>query len=178
MFNKLFASALIVISAFSASALADQMGPNGDKFYEEAARFENACLKGECRAPYSKTITYDQKRRKSSLAPNDVSALKAVAFQQAQIWGDTILEGDYYAAGRTRLDEVISFYKGTKLVGYKIKYSEKAWYTGDCNFTGKRETLKDCRVGRIAEVSYVSPDKETYFSDEDHYAEFSQTSLE
>lgn len=156
----------------SSWAFADQMGPNGDKFYEEAAHYEQACQTTPCKKNYSHKIVYNQQQRFSLLSTDVRDALKLIARDQAQIWGDTILEGDYYAAGRTRLDEVLAFYKGTRLIGYKIKYSEKAWYVGDCDFNGKRESLKGCKEGRIIEGSYVSADRQTFFSDEERYAEF------
>lgn len=152
---------------------ADQMGPNGDKFYEEAAHYENACRNDDCQAPYSEQIVYNQKTKIKLLANETLAVLKKVASQQAQIWGDTILEGDYYSSGITRLDNVLAFYNNGQLVGYKIQYSEKAWYTGDCDFDGSRKSLKGCKAGRISEGSYVSSDAQTYFSDEDRYAEFS-----
>jgi hypothetical protein len=101
--------------------------------------------------------------------------IKKIAVEQAQAWGDSILEGDYHAGGRTRLDTVVAYYKGKTLVGYKIQYSEKAWYVGSCKFDGTRASLKDCKEGRIVEGSYVSPDQLTYFSDEERHAEFSFT---
>jgi hypothetical protein len=152
------------------------MGPNGDKFYEEAAHFENACMSGQCQGPYTKKLVYDQRRNINKLEAKEQAQMKVVAVDQAQAWGDTILEGDYFASGRTRLDQVVAFYKDNDLVGYKIQYSEKAWYTGDCQFTGKRDSLKSCQEGRIYEGSYVSADTLTYFSDEDRSAEFSTAS--
>lgn len=173
MLSKLGFFVLLGLLA-SSGAWADQMGPNGDRFYEEAARFEHACKKSpECQGVYSKKIVYDQKNRVNQLPIKTRDALKHVATTQAQIWGDTILEGDYYASGRTRLDSVEAFYRNNDLVGYKIRYSEKAWYTGDCDFDGSRESLKYCKEGRIIEGSFVSSDALTYFSDEEKYAEFS-----
>ncbi|WP_413568967.1 hypothetical protein ACLWBD_16030 [Bdellovibrio sp. HCB117] len=172
MFSKLIMSALLGLCA-SATALADQMGPNGDKFYEEAAHFEHACRTEPCEGPYSRVLVYDQKAKLTKISAETRETLKKVAVDQAQIWGDTILEGDYYASGRTRLDQVMAFYKGQELIGYKIQYSEKAWYTGDCEFDGSRASLKGCQEGRIVEGSYVSSDAQTYFSDEERYAEFS-----
>ncbi|WP_374075942.1 hypothetical protein [Bdellovibrio bacteriovorus] len=165
---------LALFGMFAAStSLADQMGPNGDKFYEEAAHYEHACKEEPCKAPYSEQIVYNQKNKLNKLSVETKEVLKKIAVEQAQIWGDTILEGDYHSAGRTRLDSVLAFYKDNQLVGYKIQYSEKAWYTGECEFNGKRESLKDCQEGRIVEGSYVSSDAQTYFSDEERYAEFS-----
>lgn len=153
-------------------AMADQMGPNGDKFYEESAHYENACHEEPCKAPYSHKILYKQDARLNELSAQQRDGLKAVAKAQAQIWGDTILEGDYIASGRIRLDQVLGFYKKNRLIGYKIQYSEKAWYLAECNYQGKRENLKECKTGRIVEGSYVSADMKTYFSDEERYAEF------
>lgn len=177
MFSKFFRTSLVVFTMTSSIALADQMGPDGDKFYEEAAHFENACAKTPCQGEYSKKVVYDQDLRINDITTKERSLLKSVAVDQAQVWGDTILEGDYYATGRTRLDRVVAYYKAEALVGYKIQYSEKAWYTGDCQFDGKRESLKACQEGRIVEGSYVSPDSKTYFSDEERYAEFNSSSL-
>ncbi|WII72559.1 hypothetical protein QJS83_01575 [Bdellovibrio sp. 22V] len=172
MFLKTTAAALLGL-LISSSALADQMGPNGDKFYEEAAHYEHACQTEPCKTPYSEVVVYDQKMNINKIEVATKAALKEIAVAQAQIWGDTILEGDYHASGRTRLDSVLAFYKGNALIGFKIQYSEKAWYTGECGFNGKRESLKGCQEGRIVEGSYVSADTQTYFSDEERYAEFS-----
>lgn len=172
MFRKFAVTAGFALLS-SSFAMADQMGPNGDKFYEEAARFENACSQDPCRNPYRKILVYNQKTRANALSIPVRDGLKAVAHDQAQVWGDTILEGDYVASGRTRLDIVYAFYKKDKLVGYKIQYSEKSWFTGSCDFDGKRASLKKCSEGRIVEVSFVSPDLKTYFSDEEKYADFS-----
>lgn len=157
----------------SSLAWADRMGPNGDKFYESAAHFENACGTGECKAPFKRIESYNVKTSIDTLDAKIKVEMKKVANDQAEAWGDTILEGDYYSSGRTRLDSVSAYYKGKTLVGYKITYSEKAWFVGDCKYDGSRESLKGCKEGRIVEVSYVSPDFLTYFSDEERYAEFS-----
>lgn len=165
------------LSLISSLALADSMGPQGDKFYEEAAHFANACSEEPCKAPYSTDVLYNQKNRTNKLAQDTRETLKKVAWEQAQVWGDTILEGDYTSAGRTRLDSVQGFYKENRLVGYKITYSEKAWYTGECNYEGTRESLKGCKEGRITEVSFVSPDMKTFFTDEDRHADFDSNTV-
>lgn len=159
----------------SSVSVADQMGPNGDKFYEEAAHYENACGGESCKGSYTHKVLYSQKSRLNNLTPEIRDQIKKVAAAQTQIWGDTILEGDYRASGRVRLDKVLAFYKKNRLVGYKIQYSEKAWFVGECNYNGSRESLVGCQEGRIAEGSYVSADLQTFFSDEERYAEFSLT---
>lgn len=160
-------------------AMADQMGPQGDKFYEEAAHFENACHNFDtCTGGvYGREVVFSQPDHLNRMPDNTSSELAQIATAQAQIWGDTILEGDYHADGHTRLDSVIAYYKKGQLVGYKIEYSEKAWYTGDCEFDGTAESLGACQPGRIVEGSYVSADLQTFFSDEERYAEFNTSSL-
>lgn len=171
MISKLL---ITVIMSFSASlAFADQMGPNGDKFYDEAAHFVNACATGDCQAPYSTILAYSQKSRINKMNQTHLELLRTVAFTQAQIWGDTILEGDVVASGRTRLDTVVAYLKNNRVVGFKIRYSEKAWNTEDCAYDGSKSSLKTCKVGRIYEESFVSPDYATFFTDEDRQAAFS-----
>lgn len=167
---KFFITALITL--VSSFALADKMGTDGDKFYEEAAHFTNACAEEPCKAPYNSAVLYNQKSKLNKLEAQVRADLKSIAVEQAQVWGDTILEGDYAAAGNTRLDLVTGYYKNNVLVGYKIQYSEKAWFTGECHYTGTRESLKGCKEGRIQETSYVSEDRGTYFTDESRQADF------
>jgi hypothetical protein len=166
-------TALFFASLLSSAAHADTMGPGGDKFYEQVAHFENACRDLVCKLPYSNKILYFQEKSYDKLDVDTKARLRAIASDQTTYWDDTILEGDYVATGRTRLDHVLAFYKDDKLIGYKITYSKKAWFTGECQYDGRnRETLKGCKEGRIAEGSYVSADTLTYFSDEERYAEF------
>lgn len=172
MIQKIALSVLLSVFV-SLPALTDEMGPGGDKFYEEAAHFENACQVDPCKAPYKKALVYHQQDRIEQVAENTKKRLREIAHEQTAVWGDTILEGDYYSSGRTRLDEVVAFYKNDQIVGYKIRYSQKAWALTDCAFNGSRESLNHCREGRIIEGSYVSADTLTYFSDEERYAEFS-----
>ncbi|MDG0815209.1 hypothetical protein [Bdellovibrio svalbardensis] len=172
-----FFAAVVLSVLVSPFAMADKMGPQGDKFYEEAAHFTNACSDKTCKAPYSFAVLYNQKTKSTKLPAVLKDQLKKVAWEQAQIWGDTILEGDYTSSGYTRLDLVTAFYKDQKLVGYTIQYSEKAWYTGECDYDGTRDTLKGCQEGRISEVSYVSPDLKTFFTDEDKHADFASEEI-
>jgi hypothetical protein len=171
MFSKIVVAAVLTLSA--SLALADHMGPNGDKFYDEAAHFTNACSHGPCKAPYSAMLVYSANPRLNKLSTEQTDMLRAVAQYQAQIWGDTILEGDFHSAGRTRLDSAVVYFKGEKVVGFTIRYSEKAWNTSECRFDGTKDSLKDCKEGRISEESYVSPDFQTFFTDENRQAGFS-----
>lgn len=116
--------------------------------------------------------TYNQAQIRT--LPYDIQrTLINLASDQAQIWGDTILEGDYAADGKTQLDAVVLIKKQSTLIGYSIRYSERAWYTGDCNYTyNNPQSLKKCREGRIHEVSFVSTDMSHAEVDENQFAEF------
>lgn len=169
-----FKLAIIALLGFIAPAIssADSMGPNGDKFYEEAAHYENSCHRNTCTAPYSHKVVYNQRTRYDKLDQRIKVILRQVAIQQATLWGDSLLNEGFYSIKRTRLDHVLAFYKNDTLIGYKIRYSEKAWDVRDCGFNGRRDSLVSCPQGRIVEGSYVSADALTYFSDEERYAEF------
>lgn len=172
MLLKLTTSTILGLFAFSI-AWADELGAGSEKFYEEVTSYTQACENEDaCSGPYRNQVLYSQSRQINRLANSTEEALKRISFEQAQIWGDTILEGDYAADGATRLDKVLAFFKGDHLIGYKIQYSEKAWYTGQCDYDGRPETLENCAQGRIHESSFVSADLETYFTDENDPADF------
>lgn len=100
-------------------------------------------------------------------------ALHEIAYQQAQIWGDTILEGDFFANGEVQIQKVKILSHQNKIVGFQLTYFEKAWYTGDCTFNSNRlETLNACRPGRIYESSYVTHDATEARVDENQFAKF------
>ncbi|RYE42700.1 MAG: hypothetical protein EOP48_23270 [Sphingobacteriales bacterium] len=111
--------------------------------------------------------------RKQKLNSASREKLSRVALSQSNVWADTILEGDYIADKKPRLDVVSGIFENGELVGYKITYSEKAWYIGDCDYDYENaSTLKGCTKGRIYESSFVSPDFETYFRDLNEIADF------
>lgn len=172
MSRKLTTSILLGFLVCS-TAWADESGPGSERFREESAAYAEACKdESACRAPYHNQVLYSHSKQINHLTDVTKEALKSISFEQAQIWGDTILEGDYAAEGSTRLDRVLALFKGDQLIGYKIQYSEKAWYTGQCEYTGVPETLKNCAPGRIHEGSFVSTDLETYYTDENDQADF------
>ena len=138
------------------------MGPGQTKnFVSEVNLLNQNCQRFNCKNPYTIVELY----RRSVQADFDGLDMKSkhdlmrVAYEQAQIWADTILEGDFVADGKTRLDEVQALYKNKTLIGYKITYSERAWDTAYCSYDGiHNETLRGCTEGRIVEASYVTPD--------------------
>jgi hypothetical protein len=172
--KSLISVVVFLSTVFGGNVYADAKGPGADIFYRLIETYRQACVHG-CTDPFKNEDAFNVEQPGQSRLANDVeSTLKYVATIQAQIWADTILEGDYYAEGNTRLDNVMALYKDNEFIGYRITYSERAWFTGECDFDGEEETtLKDCQEGRIHESTFVSPDFKTYFRDEDALADFS-----
>lgn len=138
------------------------MGPGRTRNFVNEINFLNqSCQSFNCKSPYTVVALYRYSPRADfgGLDMKSKNDLMRVASEQAQIWADTILEGDFVADGKTRLDEVQGLYKHKTLIGYKITYSERAWDTAYCSYDGiHEETLRGCAEGRIVESSYVSTD--------------------
>lgn len=171
--KSLVSIVVFLSTVLGGNVYADAKGPGADAFYSLIETYRQACAHG-CTDPFTNEDAFDvEQPGQSRLATDAESSLKFVAYAQAQVWADTILEGDYYAAGNTRLDSVVAIYKNNEFIGYKIVYSERAWFTGDCDFDGEDESaLSQCKEGRIHESTFVSPDFKTYFRDEDGLADF------
>ncbi|MBC7371178.1 MAG: hypothetical protein H7326_06415 [Bdellovibrionaceae bacterium] len=159
--------------SLTSSALADNFGTGARDFENRIQTYQKFCSQG-CKNPFSETAAFEfTEADKSKLDSATRANLERVAFDQAQVWGDTILEGDYVAEGKTQLDHVFAIYESGKFLGYKISYSEQAWFVGECDYNyHDSTTLKGCTSGRIHESSFVSPDFETYFRDETDLADF------
>ena len=168
-------SALLTSIVAAPQARADRYDANYNSFAEVIRTAQ-----GECRnerncslnGMNSQTLlSVDEGVRSSELPEATVAELQKIAHSQAQIWGDTILEGDYDAAGGTELDQVEGVYMGGQLIAYRITYSEKAWYTGACD-TEADPSRASCQEGRIVESTYVSPKLTSWMRDDSAYAEF------
>lgn len=172
--KSLLSIVVLLSTVLGASAYADASGPGANAFSQTIKSYREACRGDICQAPFKVEDAFSVDQPEHSTLTTDVyGVLKNIAVRQTQIWGDTILEGDYQAEGNTRLDVVSFLYKNERLIGYRISYSERAWYTGECDYNGyDEESLKGCAEGRIFESSYVSPDFKTYFRDEDDLADF------
>lgn len=157
---------------FSPIAFGDQMGPQGDKFYEEAARLENACQQALCRNGYSQQITYSYSQNTKAISDKDLSRLKNIARFQASLWDPSFFELNLQFGQRVFLYEVLTLFKKNEIIGYKIKYSLKAWDLDTCDETVSGDLLENCKSGRISEGSYVSADFHTFFSDEERSVNF------
>jgi hypothetical protein len=140
-------------------------------------QFENK-MKAYMQNPHASTYQFQVFFSKSNRVQlPEFSTLKApiqkLVKERSNIWGDTILEGDYFSKDQAHLDTVTALFKNKQLFAYAVTYSAKAWYTGDCAFDFKNlKTLVSCQVGRIVESIYISADLEYNFMDENKYAQF------
>lgn len=103
------------------------------------------------------------------VAPHARIRLEEISFDQAQIWADTILEGEYLAESEVRLDSIEIARSGELFLGYRITYSSVAYETMDCD---SDRQLESCIAGRIVESTFVSPNLQSWIRDDRHLAEF------
>lgn len=103
------------------------------------------------------------------VAPQARIRLEEISFDQAQIWADTILEGEYLAESEVRVDAIEIARAGEQFLGYRITYSSVAYETMDCDSS---RHLEACVAGRIVESTFVSPNLESWIRDDRHFAEF------
>lgn len=120
---------------------------------------------------------------KDLTAKEKVKLLEAAQYQ-ADIWYDTILEGDYQldSSGKLSLTYVQKYFSNNKFIAYRITYSHPAYATGACDteWDGdyddeaayKKYLQENCPLGRITGAAYVSPDLELQFRDDDAIEDF------
>lgn len=111
---------------------------------------------------------YDRNAKRSQISLEQLERFTQVAKAQADIWGDTILEGDYQADGRTVVDHVDALIVDGKMAAYRITYSERSWDTSMCD----GQALDKCQEGRIVETSFVSSDLGSWTRDPQNFALF------
>lgn len=95
-----------------------------------------------------------------ALPAHVLSSLQQVADLLAQIWGDTILEGDYSADDDVSLDSIEVLKLNEGVIGYRITYSSRAFDTA--------ENI----AGRILESAFVSGDFKAFSRDSNALAKF------
>ena len=105
----------------------------------------------------------------NTVPPSVRTQLDKIADEQAQIWADTILEGDYVAENAVSVDTVETVQMNTVFLGYRITYSSVAFDTSDCDAAAN---IAACRRGKIVESTFVAPTLDTWVRDENHMAEF------
>jgi hypothetical protein len=92
-------------------------------------------------------------------------------------WPDTILEGPYVANFNVKISQIEALFTASTgvLLGYKITYEDKAWYTDSCDYNPKHpETLKSCEMGVLTESLFVSVETEEAFHNPYESVEFSK----
>jgi len=157
---------LTISSLFSNAQTASSISAKEVARVFYAANCDQRCQQGV-------VVDYFQAKDLFRLPSQVYRNLQKVAYDQAQIWGDTILEGDYAADGKTELVQVMVIKQNAKVVGYAITYSERAWYTGHCAYISQNpSTLATCEEGRIHETSFVSADLHDAQVGQNQFAEF------
>lgn len=92
--------------------------------------------------------------------------LKMVADEMSQIWGDSILEADYFSDDESEIEQIQTLSQGSSLLGYRITYSAQAFDTSSCDFrTEDRTSFLKCQPGKIIESTFVSADFMRFFQD-------------
>lgn len=104
---------------------------------------------------------------KNSFTAEQIAVLTDYAEKESNIWGDTILEGDYLASqDAVTLSSFEKVFEGSKLVAYRIQFFVKSWDTGSCDVdydaldqenANMDEILKECTLGKIIGTFYVTP---------------------
>jgi|GEM_PF-3778115 hypothetical protein len=108
-----------------------------------------------------------------SLKPEHRMQLDAAAQDLADVWYDTILEGDYALDQNASLEVIyIHQYKNSKgeLVAYTFGFSHAAYDTGYCDYP---EDLTECTYGSITGHGFISTDFKYFMRDDDNVEEFS-----
>ncbi len=164
----------ILLTLFSVSALAQSIPELKNPFYGIVDDYQANCAV-QCTAPFTEEVIFSRASKiESVLLTAYKEALEQAASDQAQIWGDTILEGDYVSFGPTRLDEVKAIFRSGEIVGFRILYSEGAWFTAQCDYDGSQKSLAACQAGRISEGSFVSRQFDISLTDGKAAANFQQ----
>lgn len=142
----------MLILTLSLTATAEE-SPVERKLKDLISQVNLACSNDVCSQGFSWERAYEAPAL-NKLQPDLLSALHEKAADLAQIWGDTILEGDYAADGETQLEKVDVLRLDDQVMAYRIQYSERGW------------DLAQGLEGRIRESAWTLPDLETSGSEE------------
>lgn len=158
-FSLILLASLLVSSLAVESARADQVGGEGREWVQNLL----AAVK-------SGQAVFTVVDPSANLLPTTVQAqIAEIADDQFQIWGDTILEGDYVAENNLNIDQIQLVHVGSAFVGYRVTYSAVAYETGHCD---PRKASTVCPRGHIREASYIAPDFNAWTRDTEALAEF------
>jgi hypothetical protein len=119
------------------------------------------CLTNDARVRVLQTPVFTEEElydsSLSQLAPDVRQRLEAAALDRANVWPDTILEGDYSQTGDAVLSSVTVYKRGTRPYAYRVHIAAEAIYTGDCEYDEAAESWSDdCSTGHISEDAYFT----------------------
>lgn len=162
-FSQTFLAASIVtvlaVFAFAAHANADRI--------ENSSKDWVGGLKAAIR---TKDVAINPVDLGTNTLPTNVrTRLADIADEQAQVWADTILEGDYVAENDVNVETVETVQMNTIFLGYRITYSSAAFDTSNCDAA---KDISQCEHGRIVESSFVAPSLNSWIRDAKHLATF------
>ncbi len=161
----------LIFILLTAPSLFSQAARNNNRAEDVAQIFYSSKCHQKCQNGVS--VDQYQKKDLSKLPSQVYKTVERVAYEQAQIWGDTILEGDYAADGKVQIDTVLVIKQNSKVIGYAVTYSERAWFVGDCAYVHRvPSTLISCEEGRIGERSFVSENLVESTVDQNQFADF------
>lgn len=103
----------------------------------------------------------------ADLNPKQLAGLMKAAREEADIWYDTILEGDYMLKSEADIEvvELSQYYSASgELVAYRAVIQHAAFDVGEDN----------CTPGYISSGIFVSPDFRFHFRDEDAIEDFTE----
>jgi outer membrane murein-binding lipoprotein Lpp len=168
--------AVALVIGVASRAKADEFGSDYEAFSTQIRDLQKHCRASDTTCALANVASNVLFDRQDHVMHPHVSGLlakfDAIAREQALIWADTILEGDYQTDEKTQLDRVEALYKDGNFIGYRIEYSERAWDTSDCEEANGRYVLSTCVEGRIREASFVSPKLTSWTRDDFAYASF------
>lgn len=123
----------------------------------------------------------------ATLSKVQITGLLKAANEEADVWGDTILEGDYVLAENSQVElyTVEKVVSKTELVAYRIVFGQAAFDISNCEEEVDWDLMSEnpeafdkfakekCTAGTISAGAYVSPDFKFHFRDEDAIEDFS-----
>jgi hypothetical protein len=154
-----FVIVFVIVTPFGAIARADRV--------DYQTRHWVDSIRSAARA---KLLSFEVVDPASNIVNNSTRArLLEISEDQAQIWADTILGGDFLAEEEVILDRIEFVRLRDQVVGYRVTYSSWAYDTSECD---AERDLKFCQRGRIVESSFVSTGLDSWIRDDQNYAEF------
>ena len=118
------------------------------------------------------------------LTPKQIAGLLKAAGEEADIWYDTILEGDYMLNSEADIEvaELSKYYSASgEFVAYRAVIQHAAFDVGSCDVDWEEtpenmnQILKDnCTAGYISGGIFISPDFKFHFRDEDAIEDFTE----